>query len=531
MSIDQLERRFRQLKAQLQAGTIGQEQFELEVQRLQYRDPRGLYWTIGAQTGQWYMYDGATWVPRQPQASQPPGAPPDTLPGAPRKPARRRRNQPVLTIFSCLGLFFLVGIAIAGVAIVGTIAAQIARPTPPALSLATSGSSYDRFGTPGALAATPVPTLAPTDTPVLVVAPTETATPFLAPTLTATLPTSGTEPGAAAAGAPAPPAEATEEVAEGTPTAEKAPAPTKAAEPTAPPTDTPPPEAPQPALSGIIAYSVFGWDTMARVDAFQIFLLRPDGSGSTRYASNASQPSLSADGNFITYKHWSTDNVGIIAGSVSAGGSNRLTDKFEDALPSFSPDNRSVVMFSRRDGQRKSIVYPMTAGGFTPDGDLRGVNDGEYPFWMSDGRILFRGWGVTGNGLRIMNPDGSGVIPLTQDGSDTAPAASRDAKNIAFMSARDGNWEIYKMNVDGSGLTRLTEDRAADGLPAWSPDGLTIAFVSDRGGQWGVWLMNADGSNQRKLHDMEGTPDALVPDQPDYVTKGWLEERLSWGGQ
>jgi Tol biopolymer transport system component len=528
MSVDQLERRFRQLKAQLQAGTIGQEQFELEVQRLQYRDPRGLYWTIGAQTGQWYMYDGAAWVPRQPPVSQPPpAAPPSAVPpGVPRGPVRRRRSQPVLTIFSCLGLFFILGIAIAGVAIIGTIAAQIARPTPPALSLATPGSDYNRFGAPEVPAAAPVPTLAPTDTPVPVTTPTETATPLplvLTPTLTATLPISGTEPGAAAAMTTTVPAEATEEVVE-TLTAEEAPAPAE-------PTDTPVPEEPQPALTGIIAYSVFGWDPMAKTNSFQIFLLGADGSGSTRYASNASQPSLSADGNLITYKQWSTDNVGLVAGGVSGGSFSRLTDKFEDALPSLSPDGNSVVMFSRRDGQRKSILYPMTSGGFTPDGDMHGISDGEYPFWMPDGRILFKGWGVTGQGLRIMNPDGSGVIPLTQDGSDTAPAASRDASTIAFMSARDGDWEIYKINVDGSGLTRLTEDHAADGLPAWSPDGRSIAFVSDRGDQWAIWVMNADGSNQRKLHDIEGTPDALVPGQPDYVTKGWLEERLSWGGQ
>jgi hypothetical protein len=486
MSIDQLERRFRQLKAQLQSGTIGQEQFELEVQRLQYRDPRGLYWTIGAQTGQWYVYDGATWVPRQPLGRQPGNgsAPSDALPGVQRKPARRQRGQPVLMVFSCLGLLFIVGIAIAGVAIVGTIAAQVARPT-------------------------------------------TTATPFLlsqAPTLTATVAVSNTEQAATAAVTSTAKAMATEEVT----------APTKPAAPTKEPppaTDTPTPQAPQPALQGTIAYSVFGWDPRLKIDTYQIFLLKADGSDSVHYVSNASQVFLSADGNLIAYKQWNADSAGLAAGGVSGGGFFRLTDKFEDALPSFSPDGHSVLMFSRRDGQRKSIIYPLTAGGFSQDGDIHGINDGEYPFWMSDGRIVFKGWGVTAGGLRIMNPDGGGVIPLTQDGSDTAPAASRDAKTIAFMSARDGNWEIYKINVDGSGLARLTEDHAADGLPTWSPDGLSIAFASNRGGQWAIWVMNADGSNQRKLHDMEGTPDGLVPGQPDYVSKGWLEERISWGGK
>jgi hypothetical protein len=543
MSVEQLERRFRQLKANLQSGAIGQEQFELEVKRLRHCDHRGLYWTIGAQTGQWYVYDGATWVPRQPPDGQPTAdAASDALPGVPpRQPARRRRGQPALAIFSCLGLLFIVGIAVAGIAIVATVASQVARPTPPALSLATPPSSFDRFGTPEVPAAAPVPTLVPTDTPAPVI-PTDTATPVEAapsPALTATLTISDTELAATVTITPTAPAEATEEApAEAT---EEAPvetteevveaAATEEAPAPAEPTEEPAPEAPQPALNGTIAYSVFGWDPMIKDNAYQVFLLRADGSGSTRYASNASQASLSADGNLIAYKNWTSDNAGLAAGAVSGGNFFRLTDKFEDALPSFSPDGQSVVMSSRRDGQRKSILYPITAGGFSLDGDVHGINDGEYPFWMSDGRIALKGWGMTAGGLRIMNPDGSGVFNLTNDGSDTAPAASRDAQKIAFMSARDGNWEIYRINVDGSELTRLTENRAADGLPAWSPDGLSIAFASDREGQWAIWVMNADGSNQRKLHDMEGSPDGLVPGQPDHVTRGWLEERISWGGQ
>ena len=46
------------------------------------------------------------------------------------------------------------------------------------------------------------------------------------------------------------------------------------------------------------------------------------------------------------------------------------------------------------------------------------------------------------------------------------------------MSKRDGNFEIYSMNADGSGQTRLTNNPAADGFPTWSPDGTRIAFVS-----------------------------------------------------
>jgi len=66
---------------------------------------------------------------------------------------------------------------------------------------------------------------------------------------------------------------------------------------------------------------------------------------------------------------------------------------------------------------------------------------------------------------------------------------------LAFVSERDGNSEIYLINVDGTGLLRLTDHAGFDGDPAWSPDGKRIAFASDRAGDSDIYVMNADGSN------------------------------------
>ena len=71
---------------------------------------------------------------------------------------------------------------------------------------------------------------------------------------------------------------------------------------------------------------------------------------------------------------------------------------------------------------------------------------------------------------------------------------------IAFASDRDGNWEIYVMNADGTAQTRLTNDAADDQNPAWSPDGSKIAFQSDRyGSGYRIYVMNADGTAQTRL--------------------------------
>ena len=74
-------------------------------------------------------------------------------------------------------------------------------------------------------------------------------------------------------------------------------------------------------------------------------------------------------------------------------------------------------------------------------------------------------------------------------------------KRIAFVSARDGNYNIYAMNIDGTGQTRLTHNPASDWSPAWSPDGTKIAFVSDRDGNLEIYVMNADGAGQSPLTD------------------------------
>src|SRR6185295_11732033 len=73
--------------------------------------------------------------------------------------------------------------------------------------------------------------------------------------------------------------------------------------------------------------------------------------------------------------------------------------------------------------------------------------------------------------IYVMNADGTGVTRLTNTSTsiwDSDPAWSSDGSQIAFRSNRDGNNEIYVMNADGSGVTRLTNDASSDALPAWA---------------------------------------------------------------
>jgi len=102
--------------------------------------------------------------------------------------------------------------------------------------------------------------------------------------------------------------------------------------------------------------------------------------------------------------------------------------------------------------------------------------------------------------IYIMDVDGSNQTRLTfSDADDTEPACKFDGSKIAFTSDRDGNKEIYVMNTDGSGQTRLTNSFHNDCNPSWSPDGYKIAFSSDRDGNQEIYVMNSDGSGQTRL--------------------------------
>lgn len=88
---------------------------------------------------------------------------------------------------------------------------------------------------------------------------------------------------------------------------------------------------------------------------------------------------------------------------------------------------------------------------------------------------------------------------LAGAGAGAAPAtrvAAGAAGRIVFTSDRDGGYEIYAVNPDGTGLTQLTHDRGEDASPVPSPDGKLIAWES---GEQGLVVMDADGSRVREL--------------------------------
>lgn len=82
-------------------------------------------------------------------------------------------------------------------------------------------------------------------------------------------------------------------------------------------------------------------------------------------------------------------------------------------------------------------------------------------------------------------------------GAIAPPPTSRGS--IAFVSSRDGNPEIYLMDIDRNFVRRLTYNASIDLRPAWSPDGKQIAFYSNRDGYWNLYVMQSSGLNVRQI--------------------------------
>ena len=119
----------------------------------------------------------------------------------------------------------------------------------------------------------------------------------------------------------------------------------------------------------------------------------------------------------------------------------------------------------------------------------------------SNGEIAFVRMVAPGDSeIYAMDADGTGVTRLTTSpGEDADPAWSPGGTKIAFTSDRGGNEDVYVMSADGTGVRQLTNSPGADSDPAWSPDGRRIAFTSDRDGDQEVYVMNADGSGETDL--------------------------------
>jgi Tol biopolymer transport system component len=184
-----------------------------------------------------------------------------------------------------------------------------------------------------------------------------------------------------------------------------------------------------------------------------------------------------------------------------------------------------------------AAVVGVGAGGSAPNtlaaSDLHSVAARSTAASPAAGRIAFSAGAHPNEDIYVVNVDGSGLQRLTDDReADFDPSWSPDGRWIAYRhesGGGDATAEIYVMRADGSQQHNLTRRRGQDHSPAWSPDGRRIAFASVRNGLFPtIWVMNADGSGQRRVTRLSGeyptwSPDGrkLAFDRSTFGPTGW----------
>lgn len=125
--------------------------------------------------------------------------------------------------------------------------------------------------------------------------------------------------------------------------------------------------------------------------------------------------------------------------------------------------------------------------------------------------------------IYALRTDGDYARLTNNSVDDGDSVVSPDGKRIAFFSERDGDREIYVMNIDGTNVKRLTYSPDWDGLPSWSPDGKKLAFTSWSDGQAIIYIMNDDGTNVWML-----TSSSLGDWMPNWSPDGKYITFASW---
>ena len=160
----------------------------------------------------------------------------------------------------------------------------------------------------------------------------------------------------------------------------------------------------------------------------------------------------------------------------------QLTDApSNEAMGTWSPDGSRIAFVSDRDGNFE--LYVADADGGNPR-RLTTTADAELsPEWTPDGRQILYVVQAAGGRMQLwsMEADGTGAHALTTDaqGANLDPAVSPDGRRIAFTSTRDGSYDIYVMDRDGTNALPALASAAKESKPAWFPDG-ALAFLQER---------------------------------------------------
>ncbi len=192
-------------------------------------------------------------------------------------------------------------------------------------------------------------------------------------------------------------------------------------------------------------------------------------------------PSWSTEGGSIAFSSDRTGNFKLFTVNFPAGELTELS--IEGLQPRWSPagdriafvykNNISVIKFNEEPAQTM-----ITTGGYN-----------EFPSWAPDGSAI-----AFSSGYNIVRAGESGRErrSLTAAGWNSQADWCRSRDRIVFASNRGGQYNLWKMNADGSNKVQLTDTPNFERFPRWSHDGRWIAFQADYEGSFDIWAVRVD---------------------------------------
>src|SRR5262245_174995 len=273
----------------------------------------------------------------------------------------------------------------------------------------------------------------------------------------------------------------------------------------------------------------------------EIYLMSPDGSNPRRLTENTGGnafAALSPDGKKIVFdsnrnraegEPLNTSDLFV----MNTDGAEQMF-LIRGSSATWSPDSKNIAFHASASGL--GLPTRTDPGAPTIDSDIFVANvddllDGvagpmnltnspeaidDDADWSPDGRrIVFVSHPVTDDRQRsnqaeiyVINVDGTGLKRLTFNAEEErAPSWSPDGTHIVFMCRIGGgasDFEICDMKADGSDRRQLTDNAVSDATPTFSPDGQQIVFQRQLAGLTNLWLMNADGAGQAQLTNSPG---------------------------
>ncbi len=251
----------------------------------------------------------------------------------------------------------------------------------------------------------------------------------------------------------------------------------------------------------------------------------PDGLRFAFLSNRKPVPNTNPEDFVVGDEHlWVMDADGTNQSEIEWPNSHRLGTDFD---PAWSPDSARIAFQSLRIRDRNNEIYLWDVDAAPPTNPTNLSNDpasDAAPAWSPNGtQIAFESDRSGDWEIYIMNADGTNPTNFTNNpGADDRSAAwSPDGTRITYESigltnAQDPpKSEIYVKETNGgppytAPEKNLTNNPASDKAPAWSPDGSQITFESFRDGVWQIYIMNADGSSPTNITN-NPAQDAYAP--------------------